>query len=214
MIRGVFEPETGLVKISRIHEWQMLQGGKAAPWTGVNNSTKSQKVGETADFEEEDDKVFGKNPYRGMEPPRCHIPLLREEILQQIDRVLESEAPAIIKEREITILHGALNDLTAPPTVNRHEVAAEVDTARAAAEQIQAQANAMREYKNLLHHLDRLSPPANRLPETAIDLTPFKTPYRRWPAPKRHDTAESVMAELDTLLARLETEHDALYIVH
>ena len=74
--------------------------------------------------------------------------------------------------------------------------------------------DATREYKHHLHHLDRLSPPANRLPETAIDLTPFKTPHRRWPAPKRHDTAESVMAELDTLLARLETEHDALYIVH
>ena len=171
-------------------------------------------MGEVADFELEDDKVFGEDPYRGMEPPRCHIPLLREEILQQIDRVLESEAPAIIKEREITILHGALNDLTTPPTVNRHEIAAEVDTARAAAEQTRAQANAMREYKNLLHHLDRLSPPANRLPETAIDLTPFKTPYRRWPAPKRHDTAESVMAELNTLLTCLETEHDALYIVH
>ena len=214
MIRGVFEPETGLVKISRIHEWQMLQGGKAAPWTGVNNSTKSKKVGEVADFELEDDKVFGGNPYRGMEPPRCHIPLLREEILQQIDRVLESEAPAIIKEREITILHGALHDLTAKPAINSREATAQVAAARAAAEQTRAQSDATREYKHHLHHLDRLSPPANRLPETAIDLTPFKTPHRRWPAPKRHDTAESVMAELDTLLARLETEHDALYIVH
>ena len=171
-------------------------------------------MGEVADFELEDDKVFGENPYRGIAAPRCHIPLLREEILQQIDRVLESEAPAIIKEREITILHGALHDLTAKPAINIREAAAQVAAARAAAEQTRAQSDATREYKHHLHHLDRLSPPANRLPETAIDLTPFKTPHRRWPAPKRHDTAESVMAELDTLLARLETEHDALYIVH
>ena len=106
----------------------MLQGGKAAPWTGVNNSTKSKKVGEVADFELEDDRVFGKNPYRGIAVPNCHIPLLREEILQQIDRVLESEAPAIIKEREITILHGALK-----PAINSREAAAQVAAARAAA---------------------------------------------------------------------------------
>ena len=50
-----------------------------------------------------------------------------------------------------------------------------------------------------------------RLPETVIDLTPFKTPRRRFPPPKRYDTAESVMAELNSLLDRLEAEHDALY---
>ena len=36
--RGVVEVSSGMVKISRQHEWRMVQkGGKAAPWTCVNN---------------------------------------------------------------------------------------------------------------------------------------------------------------------------------
>lgn len=48
VIRGVLARETGELKITHIHEWVLKQvsasamGGKAAPWTGVNNCTFSE----------------------------------------------------------------------------------------------------------------------------------------------------------------------------
>ena len=43
LIYGVIEPETGLFKISRLHDWEVVlkKGGNAAAWTCVNNCTKS-----------------------------------------------------------------------------------------------------------------------------------------------------------------------------
>lgn len=43
LIYGVIEPETGLFKISRLHDWEVVlkKGGYAAAWTCVNNCTKS-----------------------------------------------------------------------------------------------------------------------------------------------------------------------------
>lgn len=224
MIRGVFEISTGQIKISRIHEWQMLQGGAAAPWTGVNNSTKSFNVEEVDDYEiknnvenhKEESALEESAPNRHIP----HIPLMREELQQMIERIKESEAPPEIKERELSLLHEALRDLTIHPALKARkarQAAVEVAQARRAADCAKAEAAAVREYKEHLQYLDRLSPPASRLsrlPETVIDLTPFKTPRRRFPPPKRYDTAESVMAELNSLLDRLEAEHDALYSLH
>lgn len=46
LICGVVEPETGLYKISRTHDWEVVlkTGGTAAAWTCVNNCTKSEVI--------------------------------------------------------------------------------------------------------------------------------------------------------------------------
>ena len=54
--RGVVEVSSGMVKISRPHEWRMVQqGGKAAPWTCVNNCTDGTGAGFQGGAELDDD---------------------------------------------------------------------------------------------------------------------------------------------------------------
>lgn len=48
-VRGVIETQTGLFKISRVHEWTAVRnGGNAAAWTCVNNCRKQKFFGDEA----------------------------------------------------------------------------------------------------------------------------------------------------------------------
>ena len=92
-IRGVIEKDTGLYKISRIHEWVSgFSGGKAAPWTCVNNCTNQEPPPEKVYSEAEIAAII-----RTCEP----VPLTNEHILsrEEVARMLEEAAADVERQK-------------------------------------------------------------------------------------------------------------------
>lgn len=208
VVRGVFETDTGLIKISRIHEWVVERnGGTAAAWTGVNNSTKMKS----------DTKTAAEPPYAGhfdsKETLRMHswnAETVRARLERDLQELLKAKTDSPLAEaarnKEINLLQSAIADLRTPPA-DRQAVAGAVAAAKTQAALEREYSNGRMMLRDLIQTFDRLSPPARvGKPEPTVDLTPYRTRIRRFPAPKKHDTPESVMADIDALLHELEDE--------
>lgn len=218
MVRGVFETDTGLIKISRIHEWTIQQnGGSAAAWTRVNNSTKSKFDENSLDNQE---FVKASNSKESLRKERWDIDHHRKwlyselRMLRHISVDAESQdfCPQLLSllKEEMGAAENELEAIKNPPRIRRAEAAEAVAAAKTAAAM---QAKLSREREQLgdyLGSLDRLSPPLRREKPVVQDWSHLKTRYRRFAAPKRYPTAESVLADMDGLFAELDERLDQL----
>lgn len=131
---------------------------------------------------------------------------LERDLQELLKAKTDSPLAEAARNKEISLLQSAIADLRTPPA-DRQAVAGAVAAAKTQAALEREYSNGRMMLRDLIQTFDRLSPPARvGKPEPTVDLTPYRTRIRRFPAPKKHDTPESVMADIDALLHELEDE--------
>nr|DAY43335.1 MAG TPA: Replication associated protein [Caudoviricetes sp.] len=180
ILRGVVELETGEYLISRDKEWQLRQrdGGTAAAWTCVNNSTNSEfdlktminhvnKRKESIHFSKECELIRLKKQWGA----------LRRDLSYDDEFGLVRFA----KKRELQLLEQAMNQCRADAAISPEQSRALIAEARQAAN-VQAaksqQQHALRQYFADLDQLGQLMQPSlNREPQrTLADAIPPRRP--------------------------------------
>lgn len=216
--RGVFETDTGLIKISRIHEWTIQQnGGSAAAWTRVNNSTKSkldENGLENQEFVKELDSkgLLRKERWDIDHHRRWLYSELR--MLRHISADTESKdfCPHLLNllKEGIGAAEHELEMVGKPARISRAEAAEAVAAAKTAAAMQAKLSREQGQLRDYLRRLDRLAPPLLQEKPVVQDWSHLKTRYRRFAAPKRYDTTESVLADMDGLFAEQDERMDQL----
>nr|WP_314269895.1 replication endonuclease [uncultured Kingella sp.] len=200
--RGVLDADTGEVKISRIHEWRMSfkNGGKAAPWTCVNNSTKMKFDVETKrNMVNKSKEIVNLDEWR---QEQC------QALRRELKRLAEYEGiEPFFKDREMRLLGQALSHLKKEPEISATEREQLLAQARIAANQ-QAQENsnrrALREYLTKLDQLGSLMQPKLGRAEKQRKISTVMSPkLRKFSAPKQYDSVKSVLREAEDLLANI-----------
>lgn len=193
IVRGVIEIATGQYKIGHIHQWVITQqGGKAAPWTCVNNCRKTKSVPEIAaaglqvhyDWE----AVYIRDWLRrNNQDPTIDIDRNRAHFRQQIQQEFnQSKQHRFTADQIQTMITDAQQAAEAQRIQSEHQ-------------------HLIQTYKAKLH---RLAAPAKRgilSPEPIIDLTPYKISQR---PDRSHKTKEANTP--DNQIQRLRTQRQAI----
>ena len=192
-MRGVIEIATGQYKIGHIHQWVITQqGGKAAPWTCVNNCRKTKSVPEIAaaglqvhyDWE----AVYIRDWLRrNNQDPTIDIDRNRAHFRQQIQQEFnQSKQHRFTADQIQTMMTDAQQAAEAQRIQSEHQ-------------------HLIQTYKAKLH---QLAAPAKRgiLPtEPTTDLTPYKISQR---PDRSHKTKEANTP--DNQIQRLRTQRQAI----
>lgn len=212
--RGVFEAATGEIKISRLHEWTAVpQGGAAAAWTRVNNSTDlpMPQFPETASavIKPENSKEVLRIFRR---PTEAEKAAKKEELLAELNALEDNEdLDPRVKELEIRLLRDSLRDMDNLKSPALEEIANDIDRAAAEVAENRRQGEEAIRLRQYFADLDSIAPVVRRVrPQPAVDFSALKQRRRRFPPPKRHDTAESVQADFAALLAEVAYELEEL----
>lgn len=204
--RGVVDTESGEIRISRIHEWTVgfKNGGAAAPWTCVNNSTNLR-------FDGVDGEIFVKK-----RKDATNVAALgagyRDELKRQLaDLARDMVLDPFVKGQEMALIEQALWQMRQEPVISPEVretlVSRAFDDAWSQREN-EVCRGVVRDYVALLDDLADAMQPRFRLPENGVkasELCPNK--LRRFAAPKHYDSVHSMLAEAADLLAEIEQDY-------
>ncbi|MDO4657060.1 replication endonuclease [Kingella sp. (in: b-proteobacteria)] len=203
--RGVVDVASGEIRISRIHEWVVgfKNGGTAAPWTCVNNSTNLQVEPMGVDCVKKRKDAVDISALGGD---------YRDELKRQLSVLArDMELDPFVKNQEMALIEQALWQTRQEPVISPETremlVVRAVDEAWAQREH-EVYRGVVHDYVALLDDLADAMQPRFRQPENRVkasELCPGK--LRRFPEPKHYDSAYSVLAEAADLLAEIEQDY-------
>ena len=203
--RGVVDTESGEIRISRIHEWTVgfKNGGAAAPWTCVNNSTNLR-------FGGVDGEVCVKKRKDAVDISALGGDY-RDELKRQLGELArDMELDPFVKGQEMALIEQALWQTRQGPVVSPEArealVSRAVDEAWAQRED-EVRRGVVREYAALLDDLADVMQPRFRLPDSAKAPELCREKLRRFAAPKQYDSVQSVLMEAADLLAEIEQKY-------
>ena len=211
-LRGVFDLSSGEIRISRIHEWEMTfqHGGEAAPWTGVNNSTKFKSAPKPQDFNNPTlpvniDIQSAVNSMAAAHAARMS-PERKQTLQDQLAfalRLSQRDYPHHIKDElaaEVQSIREELAEIYAAPAFDSTKYTALLQQAALSAEQERAASNQRIAYRDYMDTLDTLLPPASgKVRAKASPNLPTIRP-RRFADPEYY-RPDDVISALDELLA-------------
>ena len=195
VVKGVVSAITGEVKISRVHEWVgILKGSKAAPWTGVNNSTKSLSI----DLSIKNNQEIVKNRKEMLTKDY-------EQYLQKCIAKLQAndEMWGDVKEIAIEELKGILAfeiDKKAGKHTKKEIIDAMKEKAWVKTNETEEKLKAKRNKKEYLALLDTLSPRIHQLMDKPTPITPPKPIKTMRIMPEEYDSVDNVLDRVDDML--------------
>ncbi|WP_373747213.1 replication endonuclease [Neisseria dentiae] len=197
---GVYEKETGEIKVGRVHTWTRKQnGGNAAAWTRVNNCRKIENKPETAVFEAEKSAVMSEGDKKALQFREW---LMWRKGIAAVQLAHYENPDELLAEFDREMADLAAAEAQIQP-MSREAMRRIINKAAAEAQAAAKKSEDLRIYKEYLALLDRVALPVRHgivPPEPKADFSAEKVARRlvRY-TPPQYDRPESALARARAL---------------